>query len=232
VPLRKWADSANHAIEGILFAARSQRHLRYHLYAAVMVLLLSYVLGIARTEFLIISIAVILVMLAEMINTSIEYLVDMVSPEYNEKARIAKDVAAGAVLITAVGSVNIGYIILFPYLEKAFVTGLQVARHSASEIALISVLVVSITVVILKASFGKGHPLRGGMPSGHSALAFSLWLTITFITSSFPVSFIVLVLAVMIAQSRVAVKVHTPLEVIMGALLGIAITSAFFLVFS
>jgi diacylglycerol kinase (ATP) len=66
MPLRKWSDSANHAIEGILFAAKNERHLRYHLYTAVLVLLLSYVLGIPRLEFLVISLAVILVMLAEM----------------------------------------------------------------------------------------------------------------------------------------------------------------------
>jgi diacylglycerol kinase (ATP) len=197
-----------------------------------MVLLLSYLLGIPRIEFLILSIAVILVMLAEMINTAIEYLVDMVSPEYNVKARIAKDVSAGGVFITAVGSVIIGYIILFPYLEKAFESGLSIARHSASEIVLISLVVVAITVVILKAGFGKGHPLRGGMPSGHSALAFSLWLALTFMTSSFQVSLIVLILAVFVAQSRVAIKVHTPIEVIMGALLGIGITLCFFLIFS
>lgn len=231
MPLRKWADSANNAIEGILFAAKSERHLRYHLYAAVMVLLLSYVLGIPRMEFLIISVVVILVMLAEMVNTAIEYLVDMVSAEYSEKARIAKDVSAGAVLITAFGSVIIGYIILSPYLETVFDTGMRIAKHTANEIPLLSVVIVLITVVILKASSGRGHPLRGGMPSGHSALAFSLWLAITFITGMFVVSVIGLVLAALIAQSRVVIKVHTYAEVIMGALLGIGITLGFFLIF-
>jgi diacylglycerol kinase (ATP) len=231
LPLRKWADSANNAVEGILFAAKNERHLRYHLYAAAMVLLLSYVLDLPRLEFLIISIAVIMVLLAEMVNTAMEYLVDMISAEYSEKARIAKDVSAGAVLITAVGSAVVGYIILFPHLEEAFLSGMQVARHSANEITLISVILVTIAVVILKASFGKGHPLRGGMPSGHSAIAFSLWLAIMFMTESFPVSLTGLALAILVAQSRVAVKVHTPVEVVMGALLGMVITLCLFLVF-
>jgi diacylglycerol kinase (ATP) len=231
MPLRKWADSANHAIEGILFAAKNERHLRYHLYAAVMVLLLSYVLGVPRLEFLVILVAVILVMLAEMVNTAMEYLVDMVSPEYSEKARTAKDVSAGAVFITAVGSAVVGCIILFPHLERTFESGMQIARHTASEIALLSVITVSIAVVIIKSGLGKGHPLRGGMPSGHSAIAFSLWLMITFMTESFSVSAIGLILASLIAQSRVAVLAHTPLEVIMGALLGIGITLGCFLIF-
>ena len=231
MPLRKWVDSANFAIEGILFAAKTQRHLRCHLYSAVTVLILSYILGVQRHDFLIIAVTVIIVLLAEMMNTAVEFLVDMVSPEYSEKARIAKDVAAGAVLITAFGAIVIGYIILFPYVNTAFDSGVFIAKHTLNEIALISLVIVLILVVMLKARYGKGHPLRGGMPSGHSALAFSLWLALTIITESFSVSLIVFILAAIIAQSRVAVKVHTPVEVMLGALLGMGVTLLLFLVF-
>jgi diacylglycerol kinase (ATP) len=231
VPLRKWVDSANNAIEGILYAAKTQRHLRYHLYTAITVLILSYVLGVQRHDFLIISVTVIIVLLAEMVNTAIEFLVDMVSPAYSEKARIAKDVAAGAVLITAFGALVIGYIILFPYVNGAFDSGVYVAKHTPNEIALISLIIVMISVVMLKARYGKGHPLRGGMPSGHSAIAFSLWLALTIMTESFSASLIGFVLATIIAQSRVAVKVHTPTEVVIGALLGMGVTLLLFLIF-
>jgi diacylglycerol kinase (ATP) len=231
MPLRKWIDSANNAIEGILHAAKTQRHLRYHFYSAVAVLVLSYVLGVERTDFLIISIAVILVLLSEMINTAIEYVVDMISPEHSEKARVAKDVAAGAVLITAFGAAVLGYIILFPYFSRAFEQGVDIAKHSKEEITIISVILVLIIVVVLKAYSGKGHPLRGGMPSGHSAIAFSAWVAVTYITESFIVSLLSFLLSVLIAQSRIAVKVHTPVEVIAGALLGAGITFLLFFVF-
>jgi diacylglycerol kinase (ATP) len=231
MPLRRWVDSANNAIEGILYAAKTQRHLRYHLYSAVTVLVLSYVLGVQRHDFLIIAVTVIIVLLAEMINTAVEFIVDMISPEYNEKARIAKDVSAGAVLVTAFGAVVIGYIILFPYVHTAFNTGVFIAKHTSNEIALISIIIVSVLVVMLKARFGHGHPLRGGMPSGHSAIAFSLWLALTLITENFSVSLIGFVLAAVIAQSRVTVKAHTPLEVIAGSLLGAGITLLLFLIF-
>jgi diacylglycerol kinase (ATP) len=229
--LKKWADSANNAIEGILFAAKRERHLRYHLCAAAVVLFLSYILGIPRIEFLIIAIVVIMVILAEMVNTAVEFLVDMVSPEYSEKARIAKDVSAGAVLVTAFGAAVTGYIVIFPYLETAFDSGIIIAKHADNEIVMISVVMVLISVVILKASSGSGHPLRGGMPSGHSALAFSLWLAITFMTDVLAVSLVVFALAAMIAHSRVAIKVHTYSEVIVGALLGIGLTLGLFLIF-
>ncbi len=231
MPLRKWIDSANNAIEGILHAAKTQRHLRYHFYSAVTVLVLSYILGVERTDFLIISIAVILVLLSEMINTAIEYVVDMISPEHSEKARVAKDVAAGAVLITAFGAAVLGYVILFPYFSRAFEQGIDIAKHSKEEITLIAVIVVLIIVVVLKAYSGKGHPLRGGMPSGHSAIAFSAWVAVTYITESFIASLLSFLLSVLIAQSRIAVKAHTPIEVIAGAVLGSGLTFLLFIIF-
>ena len=231
MPLRKLAESAGHAIEGILYAAKTQRHLRYHLYTAAFVLILIYILGVTRTDFLIIAIVVVLVLLAEMMNTAIEYVVDLLSPEHNESARTAKDVGAGAVLITAVGAAVIGYIIMFPYFSTVFQKGIYIAKHSKEEISLISAILVLITVIVLKSYFGKGHPLRGGMPSGHAALAFSVWIAITYSTESFEASLLSGVLALLIAQSRITVRAHSPLEVITGALLGAGITFLLFLVF-
>lgn len=229
--LKIFIERTNSAIEGILYAAKTQRHLRYHLYAAVVILIASYILGIGRTDFLIISIAVILVILSEMVNTAIEYIVDITSPEYSEQARIAKDIGAGAVFTTAFGAVVIGYIILFPYLEKIFETGLSISKHSKEEVTLISTVLVFISIVVLKAYFGKGHPLRGGMPSGHAAIAFSFWIATTYITESFNASLFSFTLAFLIAKSRIAIKAHSTLEVIVGAILGAGITFVLFTVF-
>ncbi|MBA4371250.1 MAG: diacylglycerol kinase [Thermodesulfovibrio sp.] len=231
MPLRQWIRSANCAIEGILHGARTQPHLRYHFYSAAVVLLLSYVLGISRSEFIVITLAVILVLSAEMLNSAIEAVVDLLSPEYSEKARIAKDIAAGAVLITAFGAAVLGYMILFPYIRDIFHQGLSIAKHSKEEIALISLVLVLIVVIIAKSYFGKGHPLRGGMPSGHAALAFSAWICITFITESFITSMLCFMLAAAIAQSRVSFKVHSAWEVVAGALLGALLTFLLFRIF-
>lgn len=231
MPLRKFIESTNNAIEGILHTARTQRHLRYHLFAAASVLIITYILGIDRTDFLIISITVILVLLSEMMNTAVEYVVDLLSPEYSEQARIAKDIAAGAVFITAFGAVVVGYIVLFPYFEKMFKTGIHISKHSKEEVALISTIIVLIFIIIIKAYLGKGHPLRGGMPSGHAAIAFSFWVAVTYITESFNASLFCFALAVLIAQSRVAVKAHSPLEVVVGAVFGAGITFLLFRVF-
>lgn len=230
--VKKWFKSANFAIEGILHAAKTQRHLRYHFYTAAFVLLLSYILGISRFEFLIITLSVIAVLLAEMFNTAIETVVDIISPEESEKARIAKDIAAGAVLITAFGVAVIGYIILFPYLVESFKTGIHITKHTNEEIALIAFIIVVILVVITKSYVGKGLPLSGGMPSGHAAIAFSAWVATTYITENFTVSLVSFVIAIMIAQSRVMVKAHNVWEVILGGLMGAIVTFLLFSIFS
>lgn len=232
MPFKQWWRSANFAIEGILHAAKTQRHLRYHYFSAAAVLLVSYTLGVSRIEFLIIALSVIAVLLAEMFNTAIETLVDIVSPEHSEKARIAKDIAAGAVLVTAFGVAVVGYIVLFPYLKNAFHAGISVTKHTNEEIALIAFIIVLILVVITKAYFGKGLPLRGGMPSGHAALAFSAWVATTYITENFGASLISFVIALVIAHSRVGMRAHTVWEVVLGSLMGASVTFLLFRIFS
>jgi diacylglycerol kinase (ATP) len=229
--LRRWIKSANFAIEGILHGTKTQRHLRYHLYSAAFILILSYVLGISRNDFLIIALTVIVVLLAELSNTAIEAVVDMVSPDQNEKAKIAKDVAAGAVLTTAFGAAVIGYIILLPHIRNAFREGFRIARHSVEEISVMAVILVLILVVMSKAHFGKGTPLRGGIPSGHSALAFSVWVVVIYTTGSFIASIACLVLAAVVAAGRVTSKIHTIGEVVLGAAMGAALTFLLFLIF-
>ena len=231
MPLKQWIRSANYAIEGILYAAKTQRHVRYHFYSAAIALLLSYILGISRTEFVLIALAVIVVLLAELFNTAVEAVVDLLSPERHEKARIAKDVAAGSVMITAFGAAVIGYIILAPPLYESFREGFRIAKHSAEEISIAAVVLVLILVVITKAYFGKGTPLKGGMPSGHAALAFSAWVALTYATESILASLLCLLLACTVAANRVTSGVHTIWEVILGGLIGASITFMLFQVF-
>lgn len=232
MPLRNWIESVSNAINGILHAAKTERHLRYHLYSACAIVLASFILGLSLTEFIIITILATIVILAEMINTAVEHTVDLLSPERREKAMLAKDAAAGAVLITAFTAAIIGYIILFPYLKKAFHEGIHLIKYRPESIVIASVIIVFIVVILMKTKFGKGKPLQGGLPSGHAALAFSVWVSVTFVTTSFIASMLSFILAIIIAQSRVTVKVHTPLEVILGALLGSLITFIMFHFFS
>lgn len=232
MPLRKWIQSTNHAIEGILHAAKTQRHMRYHFYAAIIILIVSFSLGINWSEVVILITLSIIVLSVEMLNSALETITDILFRDYDERAKRIKDMAAGAVLITAMGAAVIGFVILFEPVKNIFYSGLSIAKHAKSDVAIVSLVVVLIMVVLTKSFFGKGAPLRGGMPSGHAAVAFSMWVAVTMISESFIPSLLVLFMAVIIAQSRVSTGAHRPLEVIIGALLGISVTFTLFKLFS
>lgn len=232
MPLRQWLKSANFAIEGIVHGAKTQRHLRYHLLSAAAVIFVSYLVGVSRIEFVLVALAVILVLLAEMLNTAVETIVDIVSPQYSEMARNAKDIAAGAVLITAFGAAVLGYIVLFPYITALFHRGFRIAAHSTEEISLVAFILVLILVIITKSFFRKGLPLSGGFPSGHAALAFSVWVSVTFMTGNFIISALCFLLAAWIGQSRVSAGVHSAWEVVAGGLMGASVTFLLFRLFS
>ncbi len=215
-----WLESLNCAIEGILWATRSQRHLRLHFVFAVVVLLLGLFLRLSALEFIFLALAVILVLFAELLNTAIEVVVDLVSPGYHPLAQRAKDVAAGAVLVSAIGAVVIGYLALARYFlpETSLVT--ISSGHPPGELAVVSLLAVIILVVLLKAIIGRGTPLHGGMPSGHAAVAFSIGTSIALAEVGPMLAILALGMAALVSHSRLLLRIHTFGEVLVGALLG------------
>ena len=228
----RWLESVNCAIEGILWTVRTQRHMRYHFLAAVAVLLLALALRLSALEFVLLAFAVTLVLFAELFNTAIEVLVDLVSPDYHPLAGRAKDVAAGAVLVASIGAAVMGYLAFSHYLPHWFGAQEQIAPPHHSPLAVVAVLVVTMVVVVLKALFGRGTPLYGGMPSGHAAVAFSIVTSIAFAQVGILVTLLATVLATMVSHSRLMLGIHSLREVVAGAALGMVITLALFLFFA
>ena len=107
-----------YAIKGLAEAFSTQVNFKIHCLAAVIVLTTGYLTGISFTEWAILLLCIGLVMITELINTALEYLVNMVSPKYNEIAGKVKDIGAGAVLVAAIVSILIGTIILLPKIIK------------------------------------------------------------------------------------------------------------------
>ncbi len=110
-----WA-SFGYAVAGLRYVVTTQRNFRIHLAAGVAVFILGVGLHLSHIEFAILAGVVMAVLLAELLNTIIETAIDLVSPEFHPLAKIAKDVAAGAVLLMAVGAICIGVIIFAPHL--------------------------------------------------------------------------------------------------------------------
>ncbi|MCZ0940076.1 MAG: diacylglycerol kinase family protein [Caldilineaceae bacterium] len=108
------------ALAGLRHALRSQRNLRIHIAIAAAVVIAGIVLRISRTEWAVVVTLIALVIGLELLNTAIEALVDLASPEPHSLAKVAKDTAAGAILVAALGSVAAGLVIFLPRLWQIF----------------------------------------------------------------------------------------------------------------
>jgi diacylglycerol kinase (ATP) len=114
--MRKFIRGFGYALNGIWHATATQLNFRVHLVAAIIAVYAGYALHISKDEWLWIILCIAMVLVAELFNTALEFLTDLVSPDYNKKAGLAKDMGAGAVLITAICALVIGLIIFVPKL--------------------------------------------------------------------------------------------------------------------
>jgi diacylglycerol kinase (ATP) len=112
---KKQLRSFGYAWQGILSCVGKEQNLSFHLIATVIVIIAGFVLGITHTEWTVIILCIGIVIAAELFNTAIEKLVDLVSPERHPIAGQVKDITAGAVLVCAVAAAIIGLIIFIPY---------------------------------------------------------------------------------------------------------------------
>ena len=116
----KFIAGFGHAFRGLWYALRTQRNTRVHVSFAILAILLGIVLHISAVEFAMVFVAITGVFIAEMFNTVFELCVDLASPDYHPMAKIAKDVAAGAVLLSAMLAVVIGLFVFGPHLWGLF----------------------------------------------------------------------------------------------------------------
>lgn len=216
----RWLESVNCAIEGILWTARTQKHMRWHFLSAAAVLFAALFFKVPTVDFLLLTLAITVVLFAEIINTAVEAVVDLVSPDYHPLAKQAKDVAAGAVLLATCGAAVVGYVVFSSRIFAAVPGKERTIADVPGDVAVVSILIVTIAVILLKAHFAKGSPLHGGMPSGHAAVSFAIAVAIVFSGATLIIDLCAFTLAAMVSQSRLLMKIHTLSEVLLGALLG------------
>ncbi|GAA0747310.1 diacylglycerol kinase [Clostridium oceanicum] len=229
--VNKLLDSFNYAIDGIIYAVRTQRNMRIHMIVALLVLTACFFYDLTKIELVAICIVITLVIFAELINTAIEFAIDATTNYYHPLAKISKNVAAGAVLVTAINAVVVGYLIFWDKLKYINFVLINKVKDTNPYTIFIILVIVCILTIVAKALYGEGTPLKGGMPSGHSTLGFSIATLIAFITEEFPIIVLSYFLAFVVAQSRVDSKVHSILEVVVGAIFGTLITTILFKIF-
>lgn len=114
--LAERARSFRYAFSGLAELLRSQHNARVHLFASLLVVIVGLSLGVTRMEWCALLLAMMLIWIAEALNTALEFLCNLVSPDFHPLIKKSKDVAAASVLISAAGAVVIGVLIFLPYL--------------------------------------------------------------------------------------------------------------------
>jgi diacylglycerol kinase (ATP) len=223
--------SFNYAIEGIVYALRTQRNMRLHLAAGGVVLAASLFFRVGRIEFLAVCFAIAFVLVTELANTAIEAAVDVATQSFDPLAKVAKDVAAGAVFVAAVNALIVGYVVFFARLTGATDTLIARVREAPAHVTVIALVLTAFAVLGTKALTHEGTFLRGGWPSGHTALAASAATAIAHITASAEAAVLAGLVTALVAQSRVEGEAHTVPQVLLGIVVGFAVTTLVFQVF-
>jgi diacylglycerol kinase (ATP) len=224
-------ESFNYAIEGVIHVLRTQRNMRIHFAVAVAVIVGAVAVGVSKIELIALLLSIAFVLVAEMINTAIEGAIDAATTSFDPMAKLAKDIAAGAVLIASVNAVAVGYLVFAGKAADKTARVLDKLRNAPAEITVVALVLTVIVVIATKAYTGRGTPLRGGLPSGHAAVAFAGWMAATYIVGDshrFVVSALTFIMALLVAQTRVESGVHSTLEVAYGGALGALVTLSVF----
>ena len=221
-----WGNATN----GIIYSATTQRNIRIQLVLAVIVMVLSLFYGLNTAEFLCLLFAVFLVIFAELINTAIETVVDLFVDVYHPKAKISKDVAAGAVVLAACNALVVGYFIFFKEENLKAISDsiFNNMVKSPMHLAFVAIMLVVIAVISMKAGCSKkterGELVKEGfVPSGQSAIAFAA-LTAVWLNSKDIVTFtLALILSILVVENRVGSNARTKPEIVFGACMGVLI---------
>lgn len=218
------------AFHGIIYAARSQRNMRIHLVMAALALVATLYLRLERSYVALVVIAIVLVLGFELINTAVEAVVDLMTVAHHPLAKIAKDAAAGAVLVASIGALIIGYLAFYEGITR---TGASVAFAVAGvprNLVLVTLLVTLSLGVLTKAVLARrGSALQGGALSIHSALAFAGATLIALLSRNLLFGALGYFLAYLVSQSRVEGGIHSAREALWGAFFGTAVSVAIYL---
>ncbi|HEY8362638.1 MAG TPA: diacylglycerol kinase [Tissierellaceae bacterium] len=218
-------DSFNYAVNGIISALKTERNMKIHYIIAIVVVIFSLFFDFSRLELLTLFFAISLVIVAELFNTAIEKVVDLVTHKQHPLAKLAKDISAGAVLIAAINSVVVGYLLFFDRISFYGDLLLNKITTSSTHLTFVALIVVILLTVGLKALFykGKGTHFQGGVVSGHSSVAFCIATIVSLLAKNVLVTTLTFALAILVGESRIEGKIHSFIEVFFGAIIGILV---------
>lgn len=220
---KNFITALHHSVDGIIKAFKTERNLRIDYLCAACVLLAGVVLGLSKTEFVCLCLTVGFVIFSEMMNSVAEYIVDLVTDKYDDRAKAAKDIAAGGVLISSSISVVVAYFLFADKLKNATTSIITDIFSSNTNILLTIIFMIIMLIIILKGLFGRGEEYAHSGPSLKIALAFGLTTYVCIITRSFLVGAVCGILSLMIFGMKVSHTKAKLINMVYSALLGIII---------
>ncbi|MCS1350474.1 diacylglycerol kinase family protein [Mechercharimyces sp. CAU 1602] len=220
--IAKLVKSFRFALEGLKYTLVTQRNMRIHIVVALGVLFFSLFLPIKKTEVLLLFMAIVLVLVAELFNTVVEAVVDMVTKEYHPLAKVAKDVAAGAVLLCAGLAVIIGISVFYPVMESVTLTAWR-ESNAPIDTRVTVVLVFDFFLTLLVKGFMVRAKKSAWEPSMTTSLSFCIATLIAMTMPKLYVALLVYTLAALIAYTRFRVNIRRTRPVVIGSLLGVAV---------
>ncbi len=212
-----------HAVDGVIRAFKTERNLRIDYVIGLFVLLCSLFFDFTKTEFACLCLTIGFVIFAEMVNSTVEYIVDLVTDKYDDRAKAAKDIAAGGVFISSVVAVIVAY---FLFVDKIYYASTRVVTTILSSklyILFTIIFAVIVLAVILKGIFSKNEKYSESFPSARVALAFAMTTYVYIITKSIFVGGVALVLSIIIAQIKVENTKNKPIFMVISAFIGILV---------
>ena len=220
---KNFLDAWVNGINGIIYSTTTQKNIKVQLVIAVFFMIVSLFFDLERAEFLCLVISIVFIILAELINTAIETIVDLCTETFHPKAKIAKDVGAGAVVLAALNAVVVGYFLFFEKIGTIGTAMLDNIRSTPSHLVFVSIVLVTIGVISLKAvaTTNKSKIINSNfIPSGQSAIAFAILTAVWLNTKNIIVLVLALILSIMVLENRIESKAKRLSEVVFGAAIG------------
>ena len=215
--------ATKNALNGIIHAFKTEKNLRNDYFIGALVFIISMFFDFSKTELICLVITIGFVIFAEMINSTVEYIVNLITTDYDLNAKAAKDIAAGGVLIASIISVIVAYLLFVDKIRTASTTLLQAVLSSKAHILVTILFVVVVLVVILKGIFSKsrdGEYVKA-FPSGRVTVSFALATYLFVMTKSLIVGGVAFVLSIMVSSIKRENDKTTMIQIVLSALLGI-----------
>jgi len=216
----KWKRSLRYAYEGVQYALSTQANMKFHFAAAFIVLLAALLVRLSKTDILFLLLAVTLMIVTELINTAVEKAVDLAMPDRHPVAKIAKDVAAASVLVSAVFAVMVGMIVFYEPVDLLWRRAREQATLTPGTIWICLALVL-LSVVVLTTRFRRsGRPAR---PSLFTAVAFAAATLIALAARPTWSGLLAYLMAVLLAVVLYDKATRSFAALVLGALIGVSI---------